>query len=220
MISVRKGLVVLSILGLVAMLAAVPALAGSVTQTGSITLARTNWTNSITIDKFDSALGCLDSVCFSLAGHVEGSAAFESRDNEPTTVTMDLSATIQLRRPDQTLIVETIPLAHTSDAVTAFDGMIDFGGTSGKTYSGLSGDKTEGLCQYGESDFDLFTGTGTITLPVVATGSSSGSGAGNLILSFTTDASAGATVTYYYSDCTVPAMPTTWSNVKALYTNR
>lgn len=199
------------------LLAASPVPAGTVTQNVSLGLLNTNWTRSFTINKFDTSLGCLDSVCFSLAGYVEGSAAFESRDLDPATVMMDLAATIKLQRPDGSLIVETIPLAHTVDNVTAFDGVIDFGGTSGRTYDGLSADKTEGRCTALVSDKQLFTGAGTLVLPVVALGSSSGSGAGNLLLSFTTTASASAVVTYHYSECPVPAQPSTWGGVKALY---
>ena len=219
--SLRKRSSVLLILGfgLVAalLLGSSPAMAGTITQNVSLNLARTNWTNSFTINQFDPSVGCLDSVCFSLAGHVEGSAAFESRDSGPTTVLMDLAATITLQRPDSTLLVATIPLAHTSDNVTAFDGVIDFGGTSGRTYAALQGDKTEGNCTSLADDKTLFTGTGTLVLPVVAVGSSGGSGGGSLLLSFTTDASAGAVVTYYYSTCPVPAQPATWGSVKALY---
>jgi hypothetical protein len=217
----RKRSSVLIILGLglagMVFLASSPALAGTVTQNVSLTLARTTWTRSFTVNMFDPSLGCLDSVCFSLSGHVEGSAAFENRDSEPATVVMDLASTIKLQRPNNSLIVETIPLAHTSDAVTAYDGNPDFAGTSGKTYSGLQGNKTDGTCLYASDDFVLFTGLGTIDLPVVATGTSGGSGAGNLLLSFTTDASASATVIYHYSDCVVPAQITTWGTVKALH---
>ena len=114
-------------------------------------------------------------------------------------------------------LCQTIPVAQTVDNVTAFDNVIDFGGTSGKTYSGLSGDKTEGRCTSAAADIALFTGTGNIVLPCVAAGSSNGSGAGNLILQFNTSASAGAQVTYYYSTCEVPARQGTWGKIKSLY---
>lgn len=190
--------------------------ADTIVHTGSIPLASTNWADSITIPKFDVAGCTLDSVCVSLDGHVEGEAKFESQDASPATVTMSLQATISLQRPDSTPLVTVIPLVGTSDDVTAFDGVIDFGGTSGRTYSDLSGDKTESGCTSDPADLALFTGTGDIVLPAEALGSSFGSGAGNLILQFTTSASVGATVTYYY-DCPSPVESSTWGVVKALY---
>ena len=39
-------------------------------------------------------------------------------------------AELDLNRPDNTLIVQTIPVHNESLGVTAYDGTIDFGGTS------------------------------------------------------------------------------------------
>jgi hypothetical protein len=129
---------------------------------------------------------------------------------------MNLQATITLQRPDLSTLVTVIPLAQTSDFVTAFDGSIDFGGTSGKTYSGLSGDATESNCVTDPADLALFTGTGTIVLPAKAIGTSTGSGAGNLILQFNTSASAQANVTYWYH-CPSPTEESSWGAIKSLY---
>lgn len=191
--------------------------AGTVSHSASLPLSSTNWASSMSFPKFDSQLGCLDSICVSLDGHVEGLAKFESLDAAPATVTMNLQATLTLQRPDATTMVVTIPVAQTVDNVTAFDAVIDFGGTSGKTYADLSGDKTEGRCTSTAADLALFTGAGNIALPCLATGSSNGGGAGNLMLQFNTSASAGAQVTYYYSACQVPALRGTWGAIKSLY---
>ncbi len=172
----------------------------------SVALAITGWTDSVTIPKFDPSLGTLNSIEFILAGHVEGSAAFESMDSGPATVTMDLSAVLTLQRPDTTIIVNAIPLFHTVDSASAYDGTLDYGGTSGKTYSDVSADKTENkISPPPASDLVLFTGVGNITLPVIATSNSSGSGAGNLVLEFSTLASADVTVRYNYTAVPEPA---------------
>jgi len=59
---------------------------------------------------------------------------------------MNLPATITLKRPDDTPLASVIPLANTVDEVTTFDDTIDFGGTSGRTCSDLSGNKSETGC--------------------------------------------------------------------------
>ncbi len=199
-------------------LALVPvAVAETITHNVSIPLATTNWNSSVTIPKFDMGPNCiLDSVGFCLYGHVEGQAKFESLDASPATITMNLQATIALQRPDNTILATVIPLAQTSDNVTAYDGVFDFGGTSGKTYAALSGDKSESAVTSAPADLALFTGPGNIILPAVATGTSNGSGSGNLILQFNTSASVTASIVYCYH-CVSPVENTTWGAIKALY---
>jgi len=178
------------------------ALAETVSFSDSIPLQSTNWDGSVTVSKFDTALGILTKVTFELFGHVEGNARFESLDSEPATVTMELAAQLTLHRPDMSTLVITLPLVATTDNVDAFDNVIDFGGLSGKTYTGLSGDDSDMAMSSAPADLMLFSGPGgmpgTITLPVLARGASTGSGAGNLLLQFATSASAEVRVTYEY----------------------
>jgi len=166
----------------------------------SISLQSTNWSDVISVPKFSPTLGTLTAIEIVLNGHVEGVAKFENTSASPATVTMDLKAQIDLQRPGGlSTLVQVIPLAHTSDNVGAFDQVIDYGGTSGKTHSGLAGNAND---TYNSpppaSDIALFTGSGNILLPIDATGASTGSGAGGLVLSFETSASANASVTYTY----------------------
>lgn len=172
-------------------------------HTASIPLQSTNWNNSITVPKFDPALGQLVSINFNLAGHIEGSVREESLDASPTVVTTNFQAQITLTRPDLTVIVVTIPIANFNDSFTAFDGVIDFGGTSGVSHLNITADASNSATSPPPiSDLALFTGLpnapGTITLPVNAIGTSNASGSGNLITQFLTAASASCTVCYNY----------------------
>lgn len=175
----------------------------------SIPLQATNWTKSVTVPKFDPALGTLTGIDFYLTGHVEGNAKFESLDAKATTVTMNLKATITLKRPDMSTLVVVIPVVSTSDGVTAFDGVIDFGGTSGRAYLGLMANQSDSASSPPPaSDLALFTASfagETITLPAIATGNSEGSGAGNLLLVFSTSASADVRVVYTYDPIPEPS---------------
>ena len=216
MFSLRQGFAGLFLLAICIILLPAGSFADEIIYTQSVPLSTTNWNQTITIPKFNLDAPCLESVCFELNGHVEGLAKFESLDAAPATVGMNLQATITLQRPDNTPLVTVIPLAQTSDAVTAFDGTIDFLGTSGRTYDDLSGDANESGCTVDPADLLLFTGTGNILLPVEALGTSNGSGAGNLILQFNTSASVEVIVKYTY-DCSVPTQPSTWGKIKNLY---
>jgi len=210
---VFKGLLVLTAC---AVLLPAGSSAETIVHTDNVALSTTNWNDSVTIPKFSLDPLCLQSVCIELSGHVEGTAKFESLDAAPATIDMNLQATITLQRPDTTPLVTVTPLVNSSDLVTAHDGVIDFGGDSGRTYADLSGDAIESGCTSIPADMALFSGTGNIVLPAVALGTSNGSGAGNLLLQFNTSASVGVTVTYTY-DCTIAAEDATWSEIKGLY---
>jgi len=191
--------------------------ADTITHQASYPLTVTNWKDAtMSIPKFNGVPECLQSICFELSGHVEGNAKFESLDGAPATVVMNLQATVTLSRPDLTTLVTVIPLVNSSDNVSAFDGTIDFGGTSGKSYIGVSGDKIESACTSTVADKALFCGSGNIDLPVSGAGTSNGSGPGSLILQFNTNASSQVTVTYTYI-CLVPAENTTWGQIRSLY---
>jgi hypothetical protein len=183
----------------------------TITHSASIALQDTNWRDSVTIPKFDPVLGTLTKVIYRLDGHVEGDARGESLDALPADVSMNLSASISLRRPDLSIIVQVLPIVNETFRASSFDGTIDFAGTSGRAFLGLVNDASDTASSPPLllSDLALFTGVGTITLPVHADGMSRGSGAGNLITRFGTRASARVTVQYEYQPASVPEGGTT-----------
>lgn len=173
--------------------------------TDSIALQNTNWSSSVSVPKFNPALGTLLSIQFTLSGNVQGSASAESLDSSPTIVNTQSSANITLTRPDLTVLVITAPVANFSDAFTAFDNVIDFAGTSGATHAGINVVDTDmATSPPPASDLLLFTGLGNIVLPVTAVGTSQATGAGNLITQFMTAASASVEVCYTYEVNTPP----------------
>jgi hypothetical protein len=197
--------VTLAVFASLALLPLSQATADTIMFSDSVALQPTNFNSSVSVPKFNPALGTLTKVIFELSGHVEGQAKFESLDAGATTISMQLAAQVKLQRPDLSSLVVAFPLAMTSDNASAFDGVMDFGGTSGKTYPALAGDDNEMSMTTAPLDLALFTGMGNIMLPVMATGASSGSGAGNLLLQFNTSASSDVTVTYEYTVIPEPA---------------
>lgn len=191
-----------SALGAIAVVAAsnVNVSAGTVTYgPAAFGPATTNWSSSLLLPQWDPALfpgQVLTGVSFTLDGSVTGNASFESLDAAPATINLNLQSTITMLDPNNVPVVTVIPVANTSDLASAFDGVIDFGGTSGKSYLGLSGTASNSGTS---GNLALFTGSGSVLMPVSATGTSSGSGAGNLITQFATSAGAEATVTYTFT---------------------
>ncbi|MFO1010154.1 MAG: choice-of-anchor E domain-containing protein [Planctomycetota bacterium] len=186
---------------------------GQVSFSDTVPLTTTNWQQSVTLGRFDPALGDLLGVQLTLEAHNEGTAAFENQDAAPAVVTMTFATHIELQRQDTTALLIAEPSVTTVDNATSFDGTLDFAGPSGKSYPNLSQTVSQSqtfTCPVPECV--LFSGPagnpGTVTLPVIAVGQSTGSGAGNLTLAFTSRASAIVTVTYLYApDCNQNDVP-------------
>jgi len=175
------------------------------TSTLTTGLQTTNFTSSLTLPKFNSTLGTLTSVAIDFAGSVASTIKFESLDAAPSTVTGTASATVTLTRPDNSQLAVVLPSNTRSASETAFDGVTDFAGTSGDTFSNISGTLTAATVTLtSTSDLAMFAGVGNILLPVIGTGSSSVSGAGNLVSQITTQASGSAYVVYTYTAASAP----------------
>ena len=174
------------------------------TSTLTTGLMTTNFTTSLTLPKFDTSLGILTSVAIDFAGAVTSTIKFESLDAAPSTITGTASATVTLTRPDNSQLAVVLPSNTRSAQETAYDGVLDFAGTSGDVFSNISGSLTAPTVTLTSlSDLALFSGAGNILLPVIGTGASSVSGAGNVVSQITTQASGSAYVVYTYN--AVPA---------------
>lgn len=194
---------------MLALLVAVGLASGASAQqvcfTDSIPLQPTNWTSSVTVPKFDPNLGTLTSIDYTLSATATGAARVESLDNQPSVVTLTFQSTITLTRPDNSVIVVTIPQVQFMDSLSAADGLLDFDGTAGESHENLMTTDSDSVTSPPPpSDLALFTGPGTITLPVIATGQSTAQGSGNVISQFVSNASASLTVCYNYIPNTPP----------------
>jgi len=168
----------------------------------------TNFINAVLVGKFDTNLGTLLSVSFSLTGNVRGSVQIESLDAAPATVNSSLSAIITLEKPDGTDLAVTLPVASFSDSLAAFDGLIDFGGTSGISRSAILATNSANIISTTAAILNDFSaaGGGLINLQITAAGASIATGSGNLFAGFRTAANAAFTVTYTY-DTGATAVP-------------
>ena len=176
--------------------------------TQSFGLTTTTITNTFVFPKFDTAGGTktLTSIDFTLGGQVFGTAKGESQDASASVLTLTLEAKLTLARPGFSgNILVSIPTIDSTFNATAFDGVNDFGGTSGVTFNEVaSSTSADTQSLSGGADLALFTGSGNISLPIIAKGQSSGSGPGSFLQQFTTQASASASVSYNYTTSGVP----------------
>ncbi|MEA5598473.1 choice-of-anchor E domain-containing protein [Rivularia sp. UHCC 0363] len=163
-----------------------------------IDLEKTNFKKQITLPKFNSNLGDLESVLFELSGEVQGSIELENRDAQAAVITGNLAAEISLKKPDNSLLLVSLPTASVTQKLDAYDGSLDFGGTSGVTLTKISNTKKESAFFTVKDDFTPFIGDGSFKLFVEAIGNSKATGAGNLLAGFETYAGATVAVSYTY----------------------
>jgi hypothetical protein len=187
------------LLATAAAIVAAPAFAGvTPTQTLFFGPATTDWTATLNFDKFDTNLGALQAINITLNGSVLGSIQFENLGSA-RNVSTSLAATITLSNGVNPIVV-TLPAASFTDAATAFDGTIDFGGGSGKTRTGISNTASNSTTLTTPTAFALFSGVGQIPLTLAAVANSSATGGGSIVTLFNTQASGSASLYYTYLD--------------------
>jgi len=93
----------------------------------------TNFARQISVPKFDPTLGQLMSIELRVAGRARGAAHIESLDTGPTQVNTRFSVDFAVMQQNLPMIMFMVPIADFVDFLLPFDGVIDYGGTSGAT---------------------------------------------------------------------------------------
>ena len=176
--------------------------AGTITLTDTVALQTTDFTKSLSFANFDTMGGSLilESVAFSIDGSILGDIEVESRSAAPATITATLSAELKLTDAAMNTLVVTIPSITRILNATAFDGVVDFGGTSGATYAGLTAQKFEQSIYTDAATLAMFTGMGSSMFTFDATAVSVATGAGAITSVFTTSAGGVVEVIYTYRE--------------------
>lgn len=188
-------------------LSAAAASAATIEFSDSVAIQTTDWTETISVSQFDVSLGTLTSVMVTLDGAVEGEANTESLDAAASTVTLELQAEINASTAILGAVGTVLPVVSTSQSLTAFDGTVDFGGSSGFA-SGVINADDQDMNTFTGADMDEFIGSGFLSILVAAEGDTDASGSGNLINQFITQAEATVTVKYTYDEAVVvPTVP-------------
>ncbi|MEM9925066.1 MAG: choice-of-anchor E domain-containing protein [Cyanobacteria bacterium P01_D01_bin.50] len=173
--------------------------ATTLTYESSVDLEKTNFEKQITLPKFDSSLGELESVLFELSSNVQGSISLENEDAQAAVVTGNLAAEVSLTKPDDSLLLVALPTASVEQELSAYDGTFDFNGTSGVKLTDISNTKKESAFFTTTDDFTPFIGDGSFNLFLEAIGNSTATGAGNLSARVETFAGATVSVAYTYA---------------------
>lgn len=150
--------------------------------------------------------GTLSSVVYALSGTVLGTAEAENRVAAAATLTLSLAATINALKPASVSVVSVVvPTSSNIFNASAFDGTVDFAGTSGISLTGLTatlGPSNATLTL--PADLALFTGIGSVLVPFSSTATSSATGSGTITSSFDTNYNMTLQITYNFEPNNAP----------------
>jgi len=171
------------------------------TQTQTITVPETSspFTLNETVPQFDPSLGTLTSVDVTSAVKANDHVQIENTDTAAHTLTDIVNVAVSASGPGlglSGLVVGTTDRV-TFDA-TAFDGKLDFAGTSGQDFGVRTQTATASRTITDPAALGSYAGVGTIPFTVVSTSLANATGGGNVVQSTTTTASAAITVVYHY----------------------
>ena len=97
----------------------------------------TDWQRTVTLPRFDPALGELRAVDLTIDARLDGTMGVENLAATAASLTTRLSATVAVARPGAAgaTIGTAQPAVTRTDDVAAFDGTVDHAGASGRTAS-------------------------------------------------------------------------------------
>lgn len=157
-------------------------------------------TKHCVLPQFDTSLGVLTKADLSVSADTDTQQKVENKDVSPHTMTTDVTVKLDVQRNDGTgLLSVSIPTSDETFPASAFDGTLDYAGTSGKTFDVQTGEATKTHTFTAESDLAMFMGTGSYDFPLLAEALWNCSGSGNAACEVDTYAAAAMTITYSYT---------------------
>ena len=135
--------------------------AATVAFTDSYGLATTNWIHSIAASQFDASLGTLNSATFSFTYDIVQTFRAENTGATADTITPVVGANMLFRKSASTLLNTVLTGSSTAFNASAFDGTIDYGGTSGLNFGDLTAGKADSITLTGAALASLI-GVGTL----------------------------------------------------------
>lgn len=149
------------------------------------------------VRQFDPSLGQLTAVEIQIAGQITTDIKVENRNLTPATVQAVVSGTLGLSAPNLSAVVTTSSDTQTLQA-SAFDGNLDFGGSSGAGFAPRTVSGTHAVALTSNGELAPYLGTGSIPVTMQADGAASVTGASNLAALTSSISSAQVAVIYHY----------------------
>ena len=133
-------------------------------------IAETGYAGFVEAQQFDQGSNfVLESVVIALTLDFVGTMAIENTDPDyATSFSLSLAWMAQLRRPEQTPLVDLEAARTRQGLLDPYDGNPDFGGFSGASFDVERTGVNSSILTADQADLALFNGDGTITLPISA----------------------------------------------------
>lgn len=197
------------LIGVLVLLLAGTVPAATLTFSDDTGTVQNGWIGELRLQKFDPALGTLNSITFEYGGTLIASVAVESMNGTPAHITTTVEGEITFYPAPYDLIpyLRTWLQCNRSFDATAYDGVLDYGGTSGITFpDDVWNGSTGGFSNLSDPTYlSLFTGLGQIAIPCEVSGTSVSSGPANLAVLTRMVARGQATVIYDYTPVPEPS---------------
>ncbi|NCS32551.1 choice-of-anchor E domain-containing protein [bacterium] len=160
----------------------------------------TNTVKDCVIAQFNPTLGKLNSVSITAEATTDTVQKMENKDVSPHTMNSTVTVNLNLKNTASTsdIITLSIAAADATLVADAFDGTLDYAGTSGKSFPIEYAHDNTTVSYSSASDITQFSGTGSLTFPVYAIAQWSCTGSGNAQCGVDTYATAAISVTYTY----------------------
>ncbi|MCB9155794.1 MAG: choice-of-anchor E domain-containing protein [Caldilineaceae bacterium] len=180
--------------------------AEEITHQDEIPMHATTWTDSLSVPQFNPAVGDLLEVTISVNGVVSGSAEYENLNPNAVPITLTHAVTMSIDMPSGANI-HLLPSRSFSALIPGFDGIEDYGGTSGDKLT-LEGSEVVTFTYSDLPNLVPFIGNGNVDIPVTAKGVTDAQGPGNFAATLLSNSSGAAlTVRYRYTVPTVERVP-------------
>jgi hypothetical protein len=178
-------------------------------QTQQVSAAFTPFTTGASqtqsVAQFNPALGTLDSVQIILNGTLTSDVKVENLDAAPATVNAQVNGNLSLQGPGGTLLSVTPSITDNSTQLSAYDGVLDYGGSSGHDFGEQSASAQQTITL--TNNLSAWEGNGNVSLTETAQSSSTVSGSGNEQVHISSQGSGTVTVIYTYTPAPPPAPP-------------
>ena len=175
--------------------------AATLTYTSVVPLTATDWTNTMTVPKFNIP-GTLTAVTVEVQGYITNRLYAESKSGLPRTITVTNTTDLVVTAPNLPTIWATLTNGD-KVPLSGFDGVIDYAGASGFSI-GADAEVDE---EDNVINLTPWVGGGTVNVVATAKATSGYSGPADYSFFTQTSASACITVTYTYDEPCRPLKP-------------
>lgn len=165
--------------------------------TAAFTPFKTGGSETQSVAQFDPSLGTLNSVQVLLNGKLTSDVKVENLDNAPSTVNAQVNGNLSLQGPNGTLLSLAPTLTENTTSLSAYDGKLDYGGTSGHDFGARSASARKSIAL--TNNLSAWEGNGKVDLTETAQSSSTVSGSGNEQIHIASEGSGTVTVIYDYT---------------------